>query len=439
MIDSLPYGWEVVQIEQVADLINGYSQFNSKSYVDKGIPIFRIGDLGGQVHLSSVKRVSEAFVPNLNQKRLFRGDILIAKIGNRVGTSSVYNFDEPAILSSQVAGVRARRIDQKFLACFIESSFFYDAIKPHFFGSTRDNISPNHIRLTPIPFPPFPIQRKIAAVLSAYDDLIENNTRRIKILEEMASVIYREWFVEFRFPGHEQVEMVESELGLIPQGWVVKQLGDIVAEIIDYRGKTPKKLGGDWAESGIMALSAMNVKQGRLVNLEKAKFISEELYKIWMKSEIAKNDILMTSEAPLGEIYYLTEKKKICLSQRLFCIRANPNIIKPSLLFCAIDSPVIQGQLHASATGTTVLGIRQAALRKISVIVPPLRLQSKAESVLGTLITTKETLEKKNTNLRQTRDLLLPKLISGEIDVSKEENHVRMTAPYAEGLKLDNS
>ena len=235
----------------------------------------------------------------------------------------------------------------------------------------------------------------------------------------MASVIYREWFVEFRFPGHEQVEMVESELGLIPQGWEVKQLGEIVAEIIDYRGKTPKKLGGDWAESGIMALSAMNVKQGKLVNLEKAKFLSEELYKIWMKSEIAKNDILKTSEAPLGEIYYLTEKKKICLSQRLFCIRANPNIIKPSLLFCAIDSPVIQGQLHASATGTTVLGIRQAALRKISVIVPSLRLQSKAESVLGTLITTKETLEKKNTNLRQTRDLLLPKLISGEIDVSE--------------------
>ena len=419
MIDKLPHGWKVVQIEQVADLINGYSQFNSKSYIDKGIPIFRIGDLGGQVNLSSVKRVSKDAVPNLNQKRLFRGDILIAKIGKRVGASSVYNLDEPAILSSQIVGVRARKIDQKFLACFIESPFFYDAIKPHFFGSTRDNISPNHIRSASTPFPPLLTQRKITAVLSAYDDLIENNTRRIKILEEMASTIYREWFIEFRFPGHEQGEMVESDLGLIPQGWEVKQLGEIVAEIIDYRGKTPKKLGGDWAESGIMALSAMNVKQGKLVNLEKAKFLSEELYKIWMKSEIAKNDILMTSEAPLGEIYYLTEKKKICLSQRLFCIRANPNIIKPSLLFCAIDSPVIQGQLHASATGTTVLGIRQAALRKISVIVPPLRLQSKAESVLGTLITTKETLEKKNTNLRQTRDLLLPKLISGEIDVSE--------------------
>ena len=369
MIDRLPYGWEVVQIGQVAEFINGYSQFNSKSYIDNGIPIFRIGDLGGQVNLSTVKRVSKDIVPTLHQKCLFRGDILIAKIGNRAGVSSVYNFDEPAILSSQVVGVRARRINQKFLAYFIESSFFYDSIKPHFFGWTRDNISSNHIRLTSIPYPPLPAQHKIATVLSTYDDLIENNTRRITIVEEITKAIYQEWFVEFRFSEHEGVKMVDSELGLIPHGWEVKPLGEIVSEIIDYRGKTPKKLGGDWAESGIMALSAMNVKQGKLVNLEKAKFVSEQLYEKWMKSEIAKNDILMTSEAPLGEIYYLTEKKRICLSQRLFCIRANPDIIKPSLLFYAIGSPVIQGQLHASATGTTVLGIRQTALRKISVII----------------------------------------------------------------------
>ena len=78
-----------------------------------------------------------------------------------------------------------------------------------------------------VPAFPLPTQRKIAGVLSAYDDLIENNTRRIKILEEMVGAIYREWFVEFRFPGHEQVEMVESELGLIPQEWEVKNFGEV--------------------------------------------------------------------------------------------------------------------------------------------------------------------------------------------------------------------
>ena len=80
-----------------------------------------------------------------------------------------------------------------------------------------------------IPLPPFSTQRKIAAVLSAYDDLIENNTRRIEILEQMARAIYREWFVEFRFPGHEGVEMVESELGLIPQGWEIVTASEAIS------------------------------------------------------------------------------------------------------------------------------------------------------------------------------------------------------------------
>ena len=78
-------------------------------------------------------------------------------------------------------------------------------------------------------FPPLPTQRKIAAILSAYDDLIENNTRRIKILEEMAQAIYREWFVHFRFPGHEGVKLVESELGLVPDGWEVKSIGKLIS------------------------------------------------------------------------------------------------------------------------------------------------------------------------------------------------------------------
>jgi type I restriction enzyme S subunit len=79
-----------------------------------------------------------------------------------------------------------------------------------------------------------PTQRKIAAVLSAYDDLIENNTRRIQILDEMARAIYREWFIHFRFPGHETVKMVESALGVIPEGWEVKRLADLVETQYGY-------------------------------------------------------------------------------------------------------------------------------------------------------------------------------------------------------------
>ncbi len=88
-------------------------------------------------------------------------------------------------------------------------------------------VNRNYLHMLQVRVPPLPTQRKIADILSAYDDLIENNTRRIKILEEMAQTIYREWFVHFRFPGHEQVEMVETELGLIPDDWRVVKLGEV--------------------------------------------------------------------------------------------------------------------------------------------------------------------------------------------------------------------
>ena len=89
-----------------------------------------------------------------------------------------------------------------------------------------------------VPVPPLPTQRKIAAILSAYDDLIENNLRRIKILEEMAQNLYREWFVKFRFPGHQHARFTDSPLGRIPEGWEVKTLGSLIAEHI----------GGGWGK-----------------------------------------------------------------------------------------------------------------------------------------------------------------------------------------------
>lgn len=326
----------------------------------------------------------------------------------------------------------------KFKACFPDSviafvpyldkssvvyiKYYLDSIKAQMRkvtkGATQDNLSVDTLLSFKIPTPPLKNQQKFSKIISGFNDLIENNSRRIKILEEMARMIYQEWFVKFRFPGHEQAKFVESPLGMIPAGWEVRELGEIVSEIIDYRGKTPKKLEGDWSEIGIMALSALNVKQGKLVNLEKSKFVSLELYKKWMKTELQQWDILMTSEAPLGELYLLSKKSMFCLSQRLFSIRANTKIINPVILYYTLSSSSVQAAIQSKATGTTVLGIRQALLRMVLILVPDPILQKKIAPVLENLVTKVETLQIKNQNLRQTRDMLLPKLISGEVDVS---------------------
>ena len=101
--------------------------------------------------------------------------------------------------------------------------------------------APDRIYAVKVSVPPLRVQGRIASILSTYDDLIENNTRRIRILEEMAQMIYREWFVNFRFPGHEKVRMVESELGPIPEGWAVQSLGSLTSVVT--KGTTPTTLG----------------------------------------------------------------------------------------------------------------------------------------------------------------------------------------------------
>jgi type I restriction enzyme S subunit len=125
-----------------------------------------------------------------------------------------------------------QKIDTRYLFYYFFSEEWRKTISQKIiFGSTVDRIPLISFPEFEISLPPLPTQRKIAAILSAYDDLIENNTRRIKILEEMAQALYREWFVHFRFPGHEKVPMVDSPLGKIPEGWELKRLGDIAQEV----------------------------------------------------------------------------------------------------------------------------------------------------------------------------------------------------------------
>ena len=113
-------------------------------------------------------------------------------------------------------------------------------------GAVVSGIRGSELVILKVPKPPLSTQRKIATILSNYDDLIENNTRRINILEEMAKTIYREWFIEFRFPGHENAKKVESELGLIPQGWEVKKVKQLVKRLKTGQIYTQTDVKGHW-------------------------------------------------------------------------------------------------------------------------------------------------------------------------------------------------
>lgn len=161
-------------------------------------------------------------------------------------------------------------------------------------------------------------------------------------------------------------------------------LEDLIDKIIDYRGKTPKKLNGNWTESGIPALSAKNIKNGKIVNHDSIRYIDNGLYNKWMKEEVKKGDILMTSEAPLGETYFLKDDSKICLSQRLFAIRVNDEIMESKFLYYYFNTDQGRNELLSRATGTTVGGIRQTALMKVVVHYPKsIELQQQIAGILS--------------------------------------------------------
>lgn len=166
--------------------------------------------------------------------------------------------------------------------------------------------------------------------------------------------------------------------------WEESSLGDIISLIIDHRGLTPKKLSGDWSSQGYRALSAKNVKTRQIVHPETIRYVDEEMYHKWMPEEIRYGDILITSEAPFGEIYQWNSEEKIVLSQRLFGVRILPSF-DAKYIYHYMTSDNFKSEMHARATGTTVIGLRQPELLKCKIKYPNIYTQNKISSILSAI------------------------------------------------------
>ena len=180
--------------------------------------------------------------------------------------------------------------------------------------------------------------------------------------------------------------------------WRESTLGDIIELTIDHRGLTPKKLGGDWTDNGYKALSAKNIKTGKIVQPESIRYVNEKMYHRWMPEEIKYGDIIITSEAPFGEIFQWNSDEKIVLSQRLFCVRISDKCDADYIYYYMITED-FQGEMYARATGTTVIGLRQPELMKCKIRYPEKNVQTKIASVLRSIDKKIELNEKINDNL----------------------------------------
>lgn len=300
-------------------------------------------------------------------------------------------------------------IDSRFLCYFMSSSIGKSELGKCVIGSAQPAYTIQAIKKISVPVPPPEEQRRIASILSTYEDLIENNTRRIAILEELARSIYEEWFVRFRFPGHENVRMVESELGLVPEGWDLTTLGAVCAYI--NRGLAPKY---DDKAPGVV-INQKCIRDQRL-SLSEARRQSKAVPK---EKLVMLGDVLINSTGvgTLGRVAQVMESMDSCT------VDTHVSIVRPSsdIDFDFFGLAMLSKQPHFEAQGVGSTGQTELSRGRIAdtvILLPPKPLRDQFGKLVKPMRQLAVRLQAKNANLRTTRDLLLPKLISGELDVS---------------------
>jgi type I restriction enzyme S subunit len=268
-------------------------------------------------------------------------------------------------------------------------------------GASNPSLNRNHIHTIPVRWPPLPLQRRIAGILSAYDDLIENNQRRIRILEAMARALYREWFVHFRFPGHEKVPRVASSLGAIPQGWEVKQLGDIAE---DMRRNVPK---GELDEpKRYVGLEHIPRRSLALDAWEMATDLGSN------KLEFKKREVLFGKIRPYFHKVSVAPFDGLCSADTIVIRSRRPEHY--AYVVACVSSDAFVAEASATANGAKMPRANWDVLENYQVVIPNGKVAERFSVLFSDIIAQQQALIFQIQNLRRTRNLLLPRLLSGE-------------------------
>jgi type I restriction enzyme S subunit len=349
--------------------------------------------LSGYLNTDACERVDSITYSEFTKKHIpKREEILFSRVGS-YGNSCFIKHDQTFCLGQNTVCIapNAQNIEPFFLYLALNSRYVKHQIESFVTGASQPTISLGSINKLSIPVPPLPTQHKIASILSAYDDLIENNTRRIKILEEMAQAIYREWFVRFRFPGHENAPMVDSELGQIPQGWEVRRLGDLS----DIRWGDTSVTKKSYSDQGYSAYSASGL-DGKLPYFD-----------------YERPGIILSAIGANCGLTWFENGKWSCIKNTIR-YWANNKRVTTEYLYYATARPDSWPKRGAAQPFISL-----GDARKIELLVPHTNLMNEFTNLSDGYLSSIATLKSKNQNLRKTRDLLLPRLISGRLDVEE--------------------
>lgn len=394
------------------------TQLRASDYVESGRPVLNVRNVGfGDIRVKDLEYVNEETAARLSGHLLQAGDIVFGRKGAVERHAFIGPEFDGAMQGSDCIRLRvssASPMPAAFITFALRTpahQAWMQAWASH--GATMASLNQDIVRQIPLPEIDADRQHLAIDVLQTIDDLIENNCRRVGALEEMARAIYREWFVRFRYPGHESVPLVDSALGLIPDGWEVSTCG---GELSFIGGGTPSKSEPSYWDGGDVAWYTPTdlTKTGWRYAAPSELSITEAGLARSSARLFPAGSVLMTSRATLGVLAIATTA---ATTNQGFIVILPDVRWSPGFIYEWLDSKSVE--LAALGTGATFKEITKGAFKNFPFVVPDQAILDLYSATTRPLEDQVHVLEQHTRSLSTLRDLLLPKLVSGQIDVSR--------------------
>lgn len=409
--------WPTKHLSTLAEFRNGVNY--NKSSFGKGVKVVGVSNFQDY----SMPRYEELDQINpdgiVTERNILRdGDIVFVRSnGNRelIGRS-LFIERPPEEITHSAFTIRLRftsaAVYPKFYAYYFRTRLIRQALTAQGGGTNINNLNQDILNALEVPLPPLPIQQRIAGILSAYDELIENCQRRIQILEAMARAFYREWFFYFRFPGHESIPHISSSLGDIPEGWEEKRFTEIVDVL---SGGTPKTDIAEYWNGEIPFFTPRDVPNCFYVQ-NTDKHVTQLGLSRCASKLFPPDTVFITARGTVGKV--ALPSVPMAINQSCYALRGKTGVSQRYLFLLTLQQV---DYLKTNTGGATFDTIIVDTFRRMQIVMPPRAVIADFTGQVDAMFEELATLQSQITILRRTRDLLLPRLLSSKIDLIRAE------------------
>jgi type I restriction enzyme S subunit len=419
---SNPSAWRKTKLKDVCDRITvGYVGPMADEYTPEGITFLRSQNITPfRLNLEDVKFIPATFYTKIKKSALKPGDVAVVRTGYP-GTACVIPESLPdSNCADLVVITPSKELNSFYLAAIFNSAWGMASVRGNLVGVAQQHFNVGAAKEMEVTLPPRAEQDRIAGILSAYDELIENSQRRIRLLEDMARALYREWFVHFRFPGHESVPHLPSALGNIPKGWECVTLGSIIKVT---HGCAFQGIHFSEEPTSRVLATPGNFRVGGGIKYDKLKFYSEQgpLESAYvfepMDLMVTMTDLSKAGDT-LGFPAFIPKLQSLTFlhNQRIGRVLPVGEFFPKHYLYCLLCEERYRHHIVGGATGTAVKHTSPTRILSFPFASPKdakliHAFENFARPIFRQINNRIEALE----NLRRTRDLLLPRLLNGQI------------------------